>query len=194
MDWRADDILHTNCVTFHKVSEEFGHLSNMTGDYPLCINDRMVGSSEALYQACRFPYEPDWQREIITQASPMAAKMKAKKDGRRDKHSRSDWDRLSLDFMRWALRVKLAQHFARISGLLLRTGERAIVEHSRKDRFWGTVEVDGVLVGENTLGRMLMELRDLVHDRPREELLVVEPLLVPDFLLLGEPIRTVRGR
>jgi ribA/ribD-fused uncharacterized protein len=125
----------------------------------------------------------------------MAAKMKAKKDGRRNNHSRPDWDEISIDLMCWVLRVKLAQHWREMAGLLLSSGNRAIVEISRKDRFWGAVEgTDGVLTGQNHLGRLLMELRDLVRSSPREELLIVQPLDIPDFLFLGEPIQIVRGR
>jgi ribA/ribD-fused uncharacterized protein len=193
MKWSGEDgTLHEDCAVFFKVDEEFGGLSNMAGGYPLRVNGVAVTSSEALYQACRFPQQPDWQREIITQASPMAAKMKSKKEGRRQQ-SRPDWSAVQLDIMRWVLRIKFAQHPARMGGLFERTGNRAIVERSRKDPFWGAVEKEkDILNGSNHLGRLLMELRDLVRTRPREELLVVEPLAITDFLLLGQPIETVR--
>jgi hypothetical protein len=49
--------------------------------------------------------------------------------------------------------MKLEQHFGRFFNLLKSTGDRAIVERSRRDRFWGAVlEKDGVLRGENMLG------------------------------------------
>jgi hypothetical protein len=38
-----------------------------------------------------------------------------------------------------------------------------------------------------------MELREQLLARPREELLVVEPLAVPEFLLLGRPIEVIRA-
>lgn len=180
----------------YKVSDTFGGLSNMAGGYPLTINGIRVESSEALYQACRFPHHPDWQEEIIIQRSPMAAKMKAKKDGRRKDISREDWGEIQLDLMRWVLKVKLAQHYKRISSLLLQTGDRPIVEKSRKDTYWGAVEKkeeEGQLHGCNQLGQLLMELRELVKTKSRQELMIVEPLDIPDFLLLGQPIPTVRG-
>jgi ribA/ribD-fused uncharacterized protein len=194
MRWQSEDgTVHDNCAVFFKVDGAFGGLSNMAGGYRLRVNGVLVGSSEALYQACRFPHRPDWQQEIISQASPMAAKMKAKKDRRRQDHSRPDWLRVEVEVMRWVLRVKLAQHFTAVGELLRATGDRAIVERSRKDRFWGAVEeADGVLRGRNQLGLLLMELRELAKTRPREELKVVEPLAIPDFLLLGRPIEAVR--
>jgi ribA/ribD-fused uncharacterized protein len=190
MRWRSEaGTLHDGCAVFFTVDGEFGGLSNMAGGYPLRVGGVPVGSSEALYQACRFPHRPEWQQEIISQASPMAAKMKAKKEHRRQDHSRPDWPQAEVEVMRWVLRVKLAQHYGRVARLLLATGGRPIVERSRKDRFWGAVEGnDGVLCGRNQLGLLLVQLRGLLESRPPEELQVVAPPPLPNFLLLGRPV------
>ncbi len=192
--WYSEDSkIYENCAVFYKVKEEFGGLSNMSGGYSLKINGETIYSSEALYQACRFPHEPTWQKEIISQRSPMAAKMKAKKDNRRKDYSRSDWQDIRLDLMRWVLRVKLAHHYNAISEILLATGDRPIVEKSRKDRFWGAVEdKEGILHGCNQLGQLLMELRSLVKTKSSKELTKVEPLDIHDFLLLNIPISTIK--
>ncbi|MFP4027932.1 MAG: NADAR domain-containing protein [Candidatus Brocadiia bacterium] len=179
------------CVSFRKTREEFGGLSNMAGGYPLCVNGVRIRSSEALYQACRFPYRPDVQELIIEQKSPMTAKM-VSKPHRED--TRSDWLKVRVSVMRWALRVKLAMHFEKFGGLLLATGERPIVEDSRRDDFWGAVkQEDGIFVGMNVLGRLLMELREQLKELESSTLRIVEPLSIPDFLLFGKPIRTVRS-
>lgn len=90
----------------------------------------------------------------------MPAKMAAKKGGRRAQ-SRKDWDSVRVEIMRWCLQMKLDQHFGRFYNSLRKSGDRPIVERSRRDRFWGAVlEEDGVLRGKNQLGRLLMELRD----------------------------------
>jgi ribA/ribD-fused uncharacterized protein len=184
MDWQDEEgTVHANCAVFYKVDEEFGGLSNMAGSYPLRVAGAVVGSSKALYQACRFPRRPDWQQEIISQASPMAAKMKTRKERRRDQ-SRPDWGQIDVEVMRWVLRVKLAQHFDRLAPLLERTAGRAIVEKSRKDRTWGAVEdTDGRLHGRNQLGLLLMELRA----RLRES---INPAARPPFVGAGlQPAR-----
>lgn len=179
-------------VVFLKTNEAFGGLSNMAGGYPLRVNGVRILTSEALYQACRFPHLPDAQRSIIEQRSPMTAKMKSKPHR---KNSRADWDRVRVKIMRWCLRVKLAQNWRKFSELLLETGDRAIVEQSRKDDFWGAKPVDdNTLVGMNVLGRLLMELRESVKTETRETLCFVEPLAIPDFLLGGEPIGVVATR
>ena len=91
-----------------------------------------------------------------------------------------------------ALRVKLAQNWDGFSKLLLDTGDRPIVEHSRTDDFWGARPVDNrTLVGMNVLGRLLMELRAFVKTEPRDDFLRVEPLHIADFRLEGRPIEPV---
>jgi type I restriction enzyme S subunit len=174
-------------VVFLKTDEPFGGLSNMAGGYPIRVNGIRILTSEALYQACRFPHLPDVQRMIIGENSPMTAKMRSK-PYRKD--SRRDWDQVRVRIMRWCLRMKLASNWSAFSELLLRTGDRPIVEQSRKDDFWGAKAVgDGsTLVGMNVLGRLLMELREQVKEHGRDAFLRVETPGIPDFQLLGRPI------
>lgn len=67
------------CISFRKTSEKYGGLSNMASGYPIVINGIYIKSSEALYQAMRFPHLPEVQMIIINESSPMTAKMKSKK-------------------------------------------------------------------------------------------------------------------
>lgn len=182
----------TESVVFLKTDEPFGGLSNMAGGYPIHVNGVRILTSEALYQVCRFPHLPDVQRMIISQISPMTAKMRSK-PYRKD--SRLDWDQVRVRIMRWCLRMKLANNWSTFSELLLRTGERPIVEESRKDDFWGAkTSGDGsTLVGMNVLGRLLMELREQVKQQGREAALDVTPPSIPQFLLLGRPIEVTPG-
>lgn len=178
-------------AVFLKTTEGFGGLSNMAGGFPLRVNGIRIYSAEALYQACRFPHLPEVQRLILSESSPMTAKMKTR-PYRKD--SRPDWDRVRVRIMRWCLRVKLAQNWRRFGDLLLETGDMPIVEESRKDGFWGAYPQDRqTLVGMNVLGRLLMELREELKSERRDELLRVEPLPIPDFLLMGQPIQPVEA-
>ena len=181
-------------VVVYKTKEDFGGLSNMASGYPLQINGVRILTTEALYQACRFPHLPEVQREIIGQHSPMTAKMKSK-PYRKD--SRPDWDEVRYKVMRWCLRVKLAQNYTEFGRLLLATRDRPIVEQSRKDDYWGAKladEVGDTLIGQNVLGRLLMELREKLKDDADGMLKMVSPLGIPNFLLLGKPIDTVTAR
>lgn len=173
-------------IVFLKTKEAFGGLSNMAGGYPLSINGLRIPSSEALYQACRFPHLPDVQRLIIGQNSPMTAKMVGKPYR---EQSRADWNAVRVSIMRWCLRVKLAHHWERFGDLLLSTQNLPIVEQSQRDPFWGAIPADKeTLIGVNALGRLLMELRGLLQDPNSRQLQVVSPLRLADFYLLEQPI------
>jgi putative DNA methylase len=181
----------STAVVFLKTKESFGGLSNMAGGYPLRVNGVRILTSEALYQACRFPHLPHVQKLIIEQNSPMTAKMKGK-PYRSD--SRPDWDAVRVKIMRWCLRAKLIQNFAEFSRLLRATRDRPIVEESRKDDFWGAKPIEPeVLVGQNVLGRLLMELREELSDGDRWPAQELPPLDLPEFLLFGRTIEPIRG-
>jgi type I restriction enzyme S subunit len=176
-------------AVFLKTNEKYGGLSNMAPGFPLCVNGVRIRTSEALYQACRFPHLPDIQRQIIDERSPMTAKMRIKP---LKKRSRQDWDSVRVKIMRWCLRVKLAQNWRAFGELLLSTGDLPIVEQSRKDDFWGAkVSKDGSLVGMNVLGRLLMELREQLKSGDIEGLKLIEPPPITNFVLYHQPIEAV---
>jgi ribA/ribD-fused uncharacterized protein len=129
---------------FNESAQALGRLSNMAPGFPLKVNGVLIRTSEALYQACRFPHLPKVQRLIIDEGSPMTAKMKSKSYR---SQSRPDWDAVRVRIMRWCLRVKLAQHWETFSRLLLATGDQPIVEDSRKDDFWGAKRLGSQAAG-----------------------------------------------
>ncbi len=177
------------CVIVYMTHERFGGLSNMASGFPLSINGVRIPTSEALYQACRFPHLPNVQRIIIGQRSPMTAKMKSKPYRNQ---TRADWDSVRVQVMDWCLRVKLAQHWDAFSRLLLSTEEKPIVEESRKDDFWGAKAQDmATLVGTNVLGQLLMNLRRELKQESHILLKTVSPPPLRDFMLIGKPIGVV---
>lgn len=186
--------IRSEVIVVYKTKDTFGGLSNMASGYPLQINGVRILTSEALYQACRFPHMPEVQWEIIEQHSPMTAKMKSK-PYRKD--SRPDWYEVRHKVMRWCLRVKLAQNYEEFGRLLLTTCDKSIVEQSRKDDFWGAKladEAGDILVGQNVLGRLLMELREKLKGDAEGVLKTVPSLGIPDFMLLGKSVETVTFR
>jgi type I restriction enzyme S subunit len=180
----------SKCAVFMKTNERFGGLSNMAPGFPLSVAGVAVRTSEALYQACRFPHRPDVQALIIAERSPMTAKMRGKPF--RD-DTRPDWNEVRVNVMRWCLRVKLAQNFDLFKELLLSTGEMPIVEKKiRRTDFWGAkFTEDGTLVGQNVLGRLLMELRELVKHDSSEVLTTVPPLPISKFRLMDRDISDI---
>jgi type I restriction enzyme S subunit len=179
-------------AVFGTTSGEFGALSNMAPDFPIVIQGVRIPTAEALYQACRFPDHPEIQRLIIDQLSPMTAKMKSK---RYHDKTRSDWDGVRVNIMRWCLRAKLEQNWKRFGAALDRTGSRPIVEESRKDEFWGAKPKEaGTLFGRNVLGRLLMELRDQFRSVEGGHLGGVSYPSIPHFHLFGKPLGRVGMR
>jgi len=188
--YRASD-----CCVFRKTKEHYGGLSNMASGFPLKVNGVHILSSEALYQACRFPLLPEIQEKIIKEKSPMSAKMVCKPYRT---NTRDDWDETRIKIMRWCLRVKLAQNFSEFGKLLESTYDKSIVEDSIKDDFWGAIRQkpdENILKGTNALGRLLMELRQLYNEnRYSYNLFVIEPLNIPNFKFFGNDIRTIDER
>ncbi len=185
----------TESCIFRKTKELYGGLSNMASGFPLKVNGVHILTSEAIYQACRFPHLIDVQEKIIKEKSPMSAKMVGKPFR---SNSRADWDDTRIKIMRWCLRVKLAQNFIEFGKLLESTFDKPIVEDSSKDDFWGAIrdkQDENILRGTNALGRLLMELRQFYNDkRYTYEIFVVEPLNILDFKLFGKYIDTIDER
>ncbi len=190
MDMTEKTYNASKCIVLHKVKEPFGDLLNMSSAFPMIVNGIKIRSSEALYQSLRFPFLPNVQKKIIDTASPLMAKrIISPLKGQ----SRIDFDELRIDFMRWCLRVKLACNYEGVGELLDASGNKILVEKSPSGTFWGCSSTGNKYVGMNCLGELLMELRDEWRKKKREEMVVVEPLNVKDFLLLGSPIQTVRN-
>ncbi len=182
-----------NSCIFKKNKEEFGGLSNMATGFPLRVNGVEIRTTEALYQACRYPHLPEIQQKIIEQKSPMQVKMISNMN---KKKSREDWDNIRLKVMKWCIKVKLAQNFVSFGTVLHETGLKNIVENSAKDNFWGAIpnEEGTIFTGKNALGRLLMDLRQAFYGKDTFSLLFVDPPQIENFLLYNEPIRTIDER
>jgi ribA/ribD-fused uncharacterized protein len=178
----------SDVIAFKSTKEEFGGLSNMAPGYSLRVNDVIIPTAEALYQACRFPLFPQIQEEIINQNSPMTAKMVSRKY---HGHTRQDWEEVKYDIMYWVLKVKLSQNYEKFSNLLKKTENSPIVELSSKDKDWAVVpEGSNTFRGKNALGRLLMQLRSefVHHDNSND---CVPALNIHGFLLYGSEIEMV---
>lgn len=124
-------------------------LSNM---YPCKVMINVDGklyemkSSESVFQALR---SPDRLAEFI----PLNG-FEAKKHAKSCK-CRDDWFSVSIDIMRYALHCKFTQNPDLAAKLIALDGD-IVEENEWYDTFWGTCNG----VGENHLGKLLMELRD----------------------------------
>ena len=182
-----------DCAVFLKTKEQYGSLSNMAGGFPIVVDKIMWRTSEALYQACRFPDHPLIQRAINSEASPISAKMVGRKH---IKNTREDWEDVKVKIMKWCLHLKLAHNFDKFSRCLLQTVPLDIVEQSWKDTFWGAKPINPFqLEGRNMLGLLLMDLREELTLFPKQKMLRVDPPVgVPNLIIDRKRVRTIGGR
>jgi len=189
--WSSDE-----AVVFRRTREAWGGLSNMAAGFPIELNGSIWSTSEALYQAFRFPGKPEVQQMIRLERSPMAAKMKSKPFRR--EFSRADWNVVRIEVMWWCLQAKYVANSVSFGSLLEKTGDAEIVEDSPRDQFWGAVRFgDDRLEGRNILGRLLMKLRREITLGDslwsEDELIVPSPRFSPSRLL-DDDLKTVKVR
>lgn len=147
-------------VSFTKVALEYGWLGNMFRS-PISEGGEIWLTSEALFQSKRFD-DPMIKELIRNEKSPMRAKMKAKKNqDQMNVVPRSEED---VELMRKVVKMKFDQNPVLKSKLKELEG-RVIVEdigNRKGDRhlFWGAKLVNEEWEGQNTMGRILMDLRD----------------------------------
>ena len=122
-------------------SNEFEFLSNM---YFCNVNG--YSCSESMYQAEKC--ELDIEKRQFKNLNGYQAKRRGKKV-----KLRKDWDDVKIDIMRKILHIKFQGELLE----KLKSIEGEIVERNYwKDTFWGVYNG----VGENWLGKLLMEIRD----------------------------------
>lgn len=140
----------TNKPKIDSFQREFFFLSNF---YPIVleIDGKKYRSSEHYYQACK-ALNMDDHEKIRNTLTPNDAK----KAARKIKSFDPNWDTNRLDVMRKVLEVKFAIPEMR-EALLATDGFELIEKNWWHDKFWGT-DMDNI--GENNLGKMLMELRE----------------------------------
>lgn len=175
-------------VSFAKTSGRYGGLSNMAAGYPLFVNETNIPFVEVLYQTCKFPLMPAIQQRIAVESNPMRAKMISREY---QAFARQDWDQIKFRVMEWCVRLKLLQNWDAFSELLLSTGDKMIVEYSIKDGVWGAIpDGNGLLVGINALGRILMKLRQEIEEGNFQKDYLDAPIIT-GFLLYGKKIGRV---
>ena len=128
---------------------------------PIVAGPWSFGTSEAVYQAAKFAARPDVQQRIAE--APTARETAA--IGRTPGLGIDPgWTAQRVDVMRWVLRMKREANAAEIDAVLTATGERAIVEVSTRDPWWGARPVADRYEGKNVLGRLWMELRQQLRE------------------------------
>jgi ribA/ribD-fused uncharacterized protein len=177
---------------FSKAKDQWGEFGNMTGGFKFRLTkDILIPSSENLYQAMRFPEYPEIQKAVIEQKSGFGSKMVSKKY--RKTHTFEGFEEHKIDIMLWCLQLKALNH-KNFRDVLLSTGTKTIVELSNKDSFWGAIPISensDSLVGTNTLGQLLMFLREEMLKNKLEnknDWKLVIPPEIDGFNFYGNPV------
>jgi ribA/ribD-fused uncharacterized protein len=152
-----------SCITFRSTKSDFGGLSNMAPGFPINIKNNWIKTTEALYQALKYPNNPEIQKRIIFANSPIVAKRISR---HYEDFERKDWIHVRYKIMRFCIEVKLKQNLNTFSKILLSTNDLPIVEYTKDDKVWGAIDKGGYYEGVNALGRLLMELREKYKSDP----------------------------
>jgi len=156
-------------IEFYRVDEEYGCFSNFS-PHPIILDGTKWRTSEHYFQAQKFLDD-----EIVMQIMMAEMPKDAADLGRsRSLPLRKDWENIKDRVMHKAVKAKFEQHFD-IRELLLSTGSSLIVEHTPSDSYWGD---GGDGSGKNTLGRILMEVREELATRGTS---VYETIIVPPW-------------
>lgn len=144
-----------NEIRFYRASEKpYGAFSNLYRR-PIEFEGEVFATSEHAYQAGK-ARKPEVRRWLMEAPSPSLLAMAA--HGLYYWDVAPGWSKFKFDRMRKVLAAKYTQHDD-LRSLLLSTGEHQLIESATVDndvnRLWG--EVNGV--GQNMLGKMLMDLR-----------------------------------
>lgn len=178
-------------AVFCKTRDPLGELSNLHKDFPLQLHSELsTVSSENLYQALRFPEHPALQARILAEPRAMGSKRLAYEPDHIVKTTPLWLQGLNLRAMRAVVWVKTIQHQDRLHPLLQQTRFKPIVELSTRDQFWGaSPQPDGMLIGENHLGRLWMNVRDTITTLPEKDWLNCLHMHDDDgLILLGKPL------
>ncbi|MCC7447236.1 MAG: NADAR family protein [Anaerolineae bacterium] len=141
-------------IYFYSTQGEYGCFSNFSR-HGFDLDGAYWPTSEHYFQAQKFVGTPHVEDVRNAKTPKEAAKI-----GRDDKRPlRTDWEQVKDDVMRRAVLRKFETH-ADIRAILLSTGDEELVENSPTDRYWGCGK-DGT--GKNVLGKILVEVRDILR-------------------------------
>jgi ribA/ribD-fused uncharacterized protein len=138
-------------INFYRTNDPYGEFSNFAL-YPINIKGVVWPTSEHYFQSQKSE-DPFIQKEILKAATPRIA---ADLGRAINENFRKDWDQIRDQVMYEAVYAKFTQHQV-LKDLLLSTGDALLVEHTRRDNYWGD---GGDGSGQNMLGKILMRVRE----------------------------------
>lgn len=148
-------------IHFYGKDKPFGFLSNFYPS-PFSLAKKLYKTNEHYFQSQKFEGHPEHHQRIIDAPTPAQA-FRLGRD--RKVPRRADWDAVKEDVMYEGLRMKFEVH-KELREKLLETGNKKIVEHTFKDKYWAD---GGDGSGKNRLGVLLMKLREEIRQKLKKE-------------------------
>ena len=156
---------------------EHGFLSNMY-DCPVTYKGVTYSCSESAYQAQRCAYDVDAKQ--FAKFSGVEAKKMARKVA-----TREDWHSVKVGIMKEILQAKFTQN-PNLGKQLVATGDRLLAEGNHwRDTFWGVYNGRG----ENTLGKLLMEVRDELKNEKLKPVIKTAPEKKDEYVIAVTGLR-----
>lgn len=147
-------------IGFKKVKDEYGWMGNMS-PHPVEYDGKVWKTCEALFQSLRF--DNDMIKEIIrSEKSPMGAKMKSKSF--RNNRVVKEMSKEDVENMRMVVKLKfdnyewIRKELKKLKGMIIY--ENVDKRKGGRNSFWGGYVVNGVLIGDNVMGKIWMELME----------------------------------
>jgi ribA/ribD-fused uncharacterized protein len=145
--------------TIDSFKGQYSFLSNFSSS-PMRVCEIRFPTVEHAFQAMK---TTDAEQRVTV--ANLATPGEAKKAGRRLK-LREDWEQIKVDVMRELLIIKFHPwvSYPKLTDKLIATAPAKLIEgNTWGDKYWGMVNGEG----RNELGKLLMEVRDLVAGLPR---------------------------
>lgn len=141
-------------IKFYKINEPYGYMSNYK-KAPIYLFNNWFKWVESAYQFCKTT-DPEEQLLILNAKTNNEARLLGQKV-----ILRSDWNDIKISVMKECVLAKFLQH-KDLADQLIYTGNEEIQEDSLTDFFWAI----GDGTGQNHLGKILMEVREILKQRP----------------------------
>ncbi|CAF1220234.1 unnamed protein product [Adineta steineri] len=143
-------------IYFYLRNEPFGEFSNFYLA-PIVLDGCTWSTTEHYFQAQKFISDEIHYQNILQLAKPCKVFYYVRKH---KSSRRADWDDVKDEIMFKACLAKFQQHL-KLKELLLSTGDRTLVEHTKNDSYWGD---GGDGTGRNQLGITLMKVREYLKN------------------------------
>ena len=177
-------------ITYSGPRDKYGKLGNMAGSMPIYINGVKYYASEHLYLCGEWSNNTPEHLEVQEYIRRMPSGVYAKRCSKAKYKSiiRPNFREFRFDWMKWVV-WKKAQQNPSFCEVLTSTGNEEIIEVVPKDPIWAAYpDENGVYVGENNMGKILMEIRECLQHNT-EPMIDTELLNKAEIYLHGQLMR-----